>query len=111
MRAVSLLAVLPAILLANPDPARGYALAGSGEQSCSRWTAAHGVPGTPEALVQEQWVLGFLSGVGFMMLGELDPLHGLAMADVSRWVGSWCDGHPSATIEAAARSFIQEHPR
>jgi hypothetical protein len=61
--------------------------------------------------MQQQWVVGFLSGIGSMVLGELDPLHGVDATAVYVWVDKYCHDHPTETIEAAARVFIQEHPR
>jgi hypothetical protein len=46
-----------------------------------------------------------------MVLGELDPLHGLDAGAVYGWVDRYCGDHPAETIETAARVFIQEHPR
>ena len=46
-----------------------------------------------------------------MVLGELDPLHGVDATAVYVWVDKYCHDHPTETIEAAARVFIQEHPR
>ena len=71
----------------------------------------NGAFGRIDAAMQEQWLLGFLSGIGFMALGELDPLHGVPSEAVSGWVDTYCRGHPSETLETAARAFIQEHPR
>jgi hypothetical protein len=61
--------------------------------------------------MQQQWVVGFLSGIGSMVLGELDPLHGVDAVAVYGWVDRYCHDHPTETIETAARVFIQEHPR
>jgi hypothetical protein len=91
--------------------AAGYTSIGSGATSCAAWEAARRSPQAPETAMQQQWVVGFLSGIGSMVLGELDPLHGLDAAAVYGWIDRYCHDHPTETIEAAARVFIQEHPR
>jgi hypothetical protein len=61
--------------------------------------------------LNEQWVVGFLSGIGFMALGELDPLRGVDGQFVYDWVDGYCRNNPSETIADAAGRFIQQHPR
>lgn len=110
MRAAAFLMALIAGTLAVSESAVGYTSMGSGATSCEAWvTARHSA--TPEKAAREQWVVGFLSGIGSMVLGELDPLHGLDAGAVYGWVDRYCGDHPAETIETAARVFIQEHPR
>jgi hypothetical protein len=97
--------------LAVSQSAAGYTSIGSGAASCEAWVAARHAPNASETAMQQQWVVGFLSGIGSMVLGELDPLHGLDAAAVYGWVDRYCHDHPTETIEAAALVFIQEHPR
>jgi hypothetical protein len=97
--------------LAVSHSAAGYTSIGSGATSCAAWAAARHSPQASETVTQQQWLVGFLSGIGSMVLGELDPLHGLDAAAVYAWVDRYCHDHPTETIEAAARVFIQEHPR
>jgi hypothetical protein len=111
MKSGASLAALLAATLLVPDQAAGYTLLGSGTASCEAWTAARRAPHELDAAMHEQWVVGFLSGIGSMILGELDPVHGLDADAVYRWVDTYCRNHPADTIEAAARAFIVEHPR
>ena len=111
MRCAVFLAASLAAAVLVPGQVAGYALLGSGDASCTAWTAARRTPRGLDAAMQEQWVVGFLSGIGSMVLGELDPLHGLKADAVYDWVNGYCRDHPAETIEAAARVFIQEHPR
>jgi hypothetical protein len=104
-------AALMVAILAVADHASGYTLIGNGALSCQAWMDARRDPHGLETRMSEQWVVGFLSGIGSMVLGELDPLHGLQADAVYRWMDNYCGAHPSQTIEAAARVFIQEHPR
>lgn len=91
--------------------AASYSSIGRGTTSCEAWATARLSPDAPETAMQQQWVVGFLSGIGSMVLGELDPLHGVDAIAVYGWVDRYCHDHPADTIEAAARVFIQEHPR
>jgi hypothetical protein len=111
MRRAPLLAALLAATLVLSGHAAGYALLGSGTASCEAWATARRAPHGLDAAMNEQWVVGFLSGIGFMVLGELDPLHGLDAEAVYNWVDTYCRAHPQEKIEGAARVFIQQHPR
>jgi hypothetical protein len=104
-------AALTFATLAVADHAAGYALIGDGTLSCGAWMAARRDPHSAATHMSEQWVVGFRSGIGSMVLGELDPLHGMQADAVYGWMDNYCGTHPSEAIEAAARVFIQEHPR
>jgi hypothetical protein len=111
MRKASMFAASLAGALLLSDGAAGYTILGSGTASCEAWTAARRTPHGPETTAQEQWVLGYLSGIGFMVLGELDPLRGMQADALHGWVDTYCRTNPQAKIEAAAIAFMQEHPR
>jgi hypothetical protein len=111
MRAAAFLMALIAATFAVSGNAAAYTSIGSGAASCQAWAATRLSSNAPETTMQQQWVVGFLSGIGAMVLGELDPLHGLDATAVYGWVDRYCHDHPTDTIEAAARVFIQEHPR
>lgn len=111
MRAAAFLMTLIAGTFAVSESVAGYTSIGSGATSCEAWAAMRRSPNAPETAMQQQWVVGFLSGIGSMVLGELDPLHGVDATAVYGWVDRYCHDHPTETIEAAARVFIQEHPR
>jgi hypothetical protein len=111
MRAAAFLMALVVGTFAASGIAAAYTSIGSGATSCEAWAAARLSPNSPDTAMQQQWIVGFLSGIGFMVLGELDPLHGLDAKAVYGWVDRYCHDHPSETIELAARVFIQEHPR
>jgi hypothetical protein len=108
---LSLSAALISGMLMLPDHAAAYAVIGNGTMTCEAWTTARRDPHGSGGLMNEQWVVGFLSGIGSMVLGELDPLHGLDADAVYHWMDDYCRSHPLEKIEAAARVFIQEHPR
>ncbi len=68
---------LAALLLCSPLQAKANhpMVGGFGLESCVEWTAYRGRK-SPLTLVFEQWVLAFLSGVGFAAPGDVDPLAG-----------------------------------
>ena len=111
MRTAALFAVLLAGTLMLAEPAAGYVWTGNGTKTCEAWTAARKTPQGTDTQTNEQWVVGFMSGIGSMALGELDPLHGIDADGVYRWFDKYCRDHPPETIEAASRAFIQDHPR
>ncbi len=82
-----------------------------GTASCDIWAAHRRAPDQASATVDAQWVIGFLSGIGAMHLGELEPLHGTDATHVWTWVDAYCRDHPADTIEQAAASFAAAHPR
>jgi hypothetical protein len=75
MRRVSLFAATMAVCALIAEPSAGYALSGRGALTCNSWTAARRNPNRLDTGLSEQWVVGFLSSIGLMALGELDPLH------------------------------------
>jgi hypothetical protein len=111
MRRVSLFAATIAVLVVVADSSAGYSLRGRGALTCESWTAARRNPNRLDAGLNEQWVVGFLSGIGFMALGELDPLHGVDDRFIYDWVDAYCRNNPSETIADAASRLIQQHPR
>lgn len=58
----------------------------------------------------EQWLLGFLSGVGFGN-SSYDPLRGIDAEAVWAWVDNYCRNHPLDTVTHAAGYLLAEHPR
>jgi hypothetical protein len=82
-----------------------------GTASCDIWAADRRAPDPAAAITDTQWVIGFLSGIGHMHLGELEPLHGTDATHVSAWIDTYCRDHPTDTIEDAAAAFAAAHPR
>ena len=44
--------------------------------------------------MNEQWVTGFLSGIGFVGEDGADPLKGLDGNAVHAWIDNYCHAHP-----------------
>jgi hypothetical protein len=102
-RVLSVLALTAALM---PGAAMAYELLGPGGVSCGTWTADRR---TDARLYQvdQAWVLGFLSGVGYAHEDDLDPLQDL----VAAWINNYCQRNPMQEIVDAARAFLTAHPR
>jgi hypothetical protein len=87
-----------------------YNLLGTGNSSCGSWTAWRRER-RPEAWFAEQWILGFLSGVGYVrgVYGR-NPLNGVDADAVWTWMDIHCQANPLDTIEASTAAFATIHP-
>jgi hypothetical protein len=84
---------------------------GAGNYSCGTWTAERRDPYSRLGSFQdEQWVLGFLSGIGYMG-AEANPLNGTDAQGVLAWIDNYCWVHPLEEISGAAKAFYSVHPR
>ena len=83
---------------------------GAASMSCGDWTAARR-ENKPRSWAAEQWVLGFLSGVGYAgnQYG-LDPLTGVDDQGVWAWVDNYCRDHPLDLLVIAAEALRVAHP-
>jgi hypothetical protein len=99
--------VASAILHATPAPAsaRMVTFIGAGLASCGTWTADHRLG---DVVADEQWVVGFLSGMGYSAVA--DPLGGTDFAGVIAWIGNYCAANPLDSILKAAGAFARAHP-
>jgi hypothetical protein len=57
-----------------------------------------------------QWILGFLSGVGWVHLDGQNPLDGLDAQAVWAWVDNWSHAHPLDNLTRAGEVFASTHP-
>jgi hypothetical protein len=108
MRYCLAIAGMLCFLVIRPEVAAAYDVVGSGVWPCDTWTEGRK---SNQANVSEQWVLGFLSGIGFMGHENANPLNKLAPEVVFAWVDRYCQRRPHETIEHAGASFYMEHPR
>jgi hypothetical protein len=83
---------------------------GMGTGSCGGWTAYRVNPVAPTTELDQQWVLGFLSGVGYMGSATIDPLNNTDAQGVYTWIDNFCHEHPLARISDAAGAFLIAHP-
>jgi hypothetical protein len=98
--------LLAVALLAGSAQAADYNLIGAGVALCDTWTASRH---DHQATAYEQWVLGFLSGVG--SAGRSNPLRGQDANAVWSWVDGYCQQYPFQAISDAALAFRAAHPR
>ena len=86
-----------------------YMITGVGTAPCAQWIAArhsHNAGGF------EQWVVGFLSGVGFAKSNEgVDPLRTMNAEGAWTWIDGYCRDHPIGNVAEAAGAFAEAHPR
>jgi hypothetical protein len=110
-----------ALLVAGAAHAGATTIDGAGSGSCGEWVADRssfraGSPLTAasvRALQSMQWVVGFLSGVGF--LGQMDnsgadPLGTVDAQGVWTLIDSYCRANPTAAIARASAAFYYAHP-
>lgn len=100
-----------AVLLPPAVGAAAYLSAGVGNSSCGTWVSDRRHPNGADALMDESWVLGFLSGIGFEAGPELSPLRGTDPNGVWAWVDNYCSANPLKDIAEAAAAFRFAHPR
>jgi hypothetical protein len=120
MRIFLPLTVLAVILMtgATEAGAETYVSAGSGTLSCGSWTAdrreyntgGRVTQGSQEAQQESAWVLGFLSGIGFIHNNGDDPMDGVDSQGVWAWIDNYCKAHPIVSIADAAGAFYNAHP-
>jgi hypothetical protein len=106
-----LMLVFAALAANGASGQQTYTAIGAGNSSCGAWTMERRPPYDGAAL-NTQWVVGFLSGVGFMGKSEgVDPLRGVVDPNaVVAWIDNWCSSHPLNSIAEAAAAFRYEHP-
>lgn len=98
-------------VVAAPVPAVAYSLIGAGTDSCGTWLSDHHHHGGDAAHQDEQWVVGFLSGIGFVGDRGDNPLNGLDAGAVWAWITNYCRANPLVGINDAAAAFYRAHPR
>ena len=100
-------------MLADIDAAAAapFHIIGPGLSSCGTWVANRGGHSSSGAGIYESWVVGFLSGIGFVNDHGADPLNGVDAEAVWAWVDNYCGANPLDTIEKATIQFYIAHPR
>jgi hypothetical protein len=105
--------LMVACALAQSAGAQGYLALGIGTSSCGAWTADRQNPDHVAATADEQWILGFLSGIGYLGSGnngKINPLAGLDPQAVWAWTDNYCRANPQAHINDAGGAFFLAHP-
>jgi hypothetical protein len=107
--AMAILAVAALISSAEAVQPGNYNLLGTGTISCGSWTALRR---ERQASLPEQWILGFLSGVGYEGLDRGDnPLNGVDADAVWAWMDNYCQANPLDGVAKAGSAFDTTHPR
>jgi hypothetical protein len=103
---------LAVALMTGSTVAEGYIALGLGlSSSCGTWVE---VRGRRLAIGQEQWVFGFLTGVGsagVYLPSKVNPLQGVDANAVLAWMDNYCQAHPLENVGSAAGAFVVAHPR
>jgi hypothetical protein len=99
-----------ALLISSAEAAQPgtYNLLGLGTISCGTWTAWRR---EGRASLPEQWILGFLSGVGYEGGGGDNPLNGVDADAVWAWMDNYCRANPLDRVAKAGAAFAATHPR
>jgi hypothetical protein len=85
-----------------------YMITGVGTAPCAQWVSARH---DQKSGAFEQWVVGFLTGVGFAKSNEgVDPLRTMNAEGAWNWIDGYCREHPIGNISEAAGAFAQAHP-
>ena len=96
--------------LVGVNDARAFTMSGAGHASCGTWVADRRHPDSPVAYMDVEWMLGFLSGVGYAGPPTADPLGGLDGNAVATWIDNYCQAHPLEKIIDAGAAFYRAHP-
>lgn len=107
---IVLLCLVAVGLIVGPRTGKAYVMIGAGVDSCGTWTADRRSPNSAAALQDGQWVLGFLSGIGYEGRDDVDPLQGLDAQAVWAWTDNYCRAEPLLNISDAAKAFYKAHP-
>lgn len=91
-------------------PALAYTAMGSGTSSCGQWQADRRNTTSVNSLIKQAWVVGFLSGVGYIGASGDNPLDGTDLEGVTAWIDNYCTSHPLEMIAGAAAAFTKAHP-
>ncbi len=110
MKIIPVCVMMIALYSLGAGQALAYHEVGAGVDTCASWTSDRQTPGGAPALQDEQWVLGFLTGIGFAGPDQDDPLNGMDAQGVWEWIDSYCKQHPSDKMVTAARAFFKSHP-
>jgi hypothetical protein len=110
MRIVLACLVVMTDLSASSNRAAAFSLIGPGVASCGTWTAHRRNQGAVPSLADQAWVVGFLSGIGYVGRNAADPLNDVDAEAVWAWVDNYCKVNPLDTIAKAAEEFYWAHP-
>lgn len=92
-------------VMTGPQTAHAYESIGAGNVSCGTWVADHRFPNSNKANQEEEWVVGFLTGMAYE--GDVDPLRGTDFDGVVGWIDNYCVANPVKDVLDAAAAFAR----
>ena len=86
--------------------------AGTGTLSCGSWTAARRSPDRRQAMLDQQWVEGFMTALSWQSASGNafgDPMEAVPDREaVHAWIDNYCRSRPIDRIVNAASAFANE---
>jgi hypothetical protein len=104
MRKQPLLPLMLISALLAPLSAQAGRMIGRGADSCETWSQSRQ---TSDAILQDEWVLGYLSGFSAGNV-RLDPLDRATYEEVVTWVSRYCYLNRYDRVYQAADSFARD---
>lgn len=98
---------LAVMIASSPANAEQVTIHGMGIRSCGEWTIEHR-KGDWEAIVQDSWLAGFLSGYNVYSLQIVDIGETTDFSGKVQWMNQYCEANPLDTIAEAAMLLIIE---
>ena len=92
---------------AHPDQNGSFTVLGIGAHSCGTWGADRKANGWA-AVIDEAWVVGFLSAYNLLGPGPDDITAGSDINGATGWMDNYCAQHPLDTISVATQALINE---
>jgi len=92
---------------AHPDKDGGFTVLGIGAHSCGSWVADRKANGWA-ALVDEAWVVGFLSAYNQFGPAPDNITAGTDIGGANGWMDNYCAQHPLDTVSLATQALINE---
>lgn len=92
---------------AHPEQNGNFTVLGIGVHSCGAWVADRKANGWA-AVVDEAWVVGFLSAYNLFGPTPDDITAGSDVNGVTGWMDNYCTQHPLDTISLATQALINE---
>jgi hypothetical protein len=85
----------------------GFTVLGIGNKSCGSWVSDSKSKNGAD-LVNEAWVLGFLSAYNEFGPEPDDVTAQTDVNGVAGWIDNYCTGHPLDTVSLATQALINE---
>jgi hypothetical protein len=77
-----------------------------GARSCGEWIQSHAEANSWTALVEESWVIGYLSGMA--MTSNTDFVHGTDNQSIFLWISNYCQANPLNDVADASDELARQ---